>query len=753
MKWLFGIVLLLSLVKLSYQCGVTTHNVIANRALHWYMSDHSPTTKVYKKIIEDNLESFQAGAAFPDWGYHCIMSKYVPNLREGSDLAHWLPFQKATIGYIRHTYGQNPYKNKKAHELLAFLFGVIAHSIADDIWHDLDYVYPSRQGFIPALGNSNCLYDKHSHSCDPHTISDVGGEFVAAFQVDMNFLKNEWAPPTKDIINIYKQMNYTFEYSEVTLDVCIAELYTEVEAISKLPSETLLAYYDKIAPFLFEEYQDWWLGGVNSNALWVSYCWNQTINWLNNGVPKDPNAKYCFPLTGKEVINSKQVSYADRRIKSRKIIKSIIEDFQQNPKTYKLKSIQSPKHICKKSDELYKFQPNNLERNSLFGSSITSCDLTGNGYNDIIIGAPGYDRQRGSIYIYYNNNGTFKETQIKYEQEYGSQFGYSLECIDLNRDGHNNLIIGIPGHKMWPNMEYTGKIRVYSKGTNNYVDYEGKYNYYNLGNILQKGDVNGDGYDDLLIGIPYSYNISLTDPLYYHHDINTNFESGQVSYILSAKTPLEPKVLLSSTNNDFWNWLGYTSKIIKYNSSNYLLTSMPNYNNGTNSIGALTCYNMSNHKELAWQIVGNFTNGKLGFSFDTLEDTLVLAVPTDTVDWLSQGKVYVLSMEQLFKRKDSFLINDLYIDNTFIGNNFYSRLGWTTKFVEDKLIISEPYYMTHGAVHIISKNRKHQCLTNDVAHSQYGLIVEGFNNYLLVGSPRDSTVIENGGSVSLINIS
>ena len=460
MNKLFGITLFLALIGLVHSCGVTTHNVIANRALHWYMSDDNPE---YKTIIENNLESFQAGAAFPDWGYNCIVSKYIPNLREGSELAHWLPFQKATISYIRDTYGHEPYKNKEAHELLALLFGVVSHSIADVLWHDLHYVYPSRQGFLPALGNSNCNYGIHANDCNAHTISDVGGEFVAAFQVDLSFLKNEWKLPSKDIVNIYKRMNYTFELGELTLDACVAELYTEVEAISKLPSETLLAYYDKVAPFLFEEYQDWWLGGVNSNALWTSYCWNQTVNWLNDGVPTNKNAKFCFPLTGKET------SYADRRVKSMKIMKSIIDDYEQNKEKSDKELIvkSNPKHICKNDKDVLitRFRPNNLEKNSLFGTSITSCDLTGNGYNDIIIGAPGYNKQQGSIYIYYNNNGTFKEEQIKYEGSYGSQFGYSLECLDMTTDGYYNLVVGIPGHNLWPNMEYTGKIRVYYLGT------------------------------------------------------------------------------------------------------------------------------------------------------------------------------------------------------------------------------------------------------------------------------------------------
>lgn len=714
--------ILLCLVNVSHQCGVTTHNVIANTALDWF------DELSYKKLIHDNLEAFQAGAAFPDWGYNCIMGKYIPNLHEGSELAHWLPFQKELIRYIRDT-NDNP-------ELVALLFGIVSHSVSDILWHDLDHIRQSRQGFITALGNSNCEPDcKYS----PHTISDVGGEFVAAFQTNLTFLKSEWKLPTKDIINVYKRMGYTFEFNETVLDICVAELYTEVQAISKLASELLLAYYDKVAPFLFEEYQDWWLGGVDSNALWTLYCWNSTINWLEHGIPSG-NPPYCYPLTGK-VLGTQGVPPTKKRsfleamhtkneIQSRQTLKSILNTYNHT---------RSPARTNEKFEDIRRLRgrnpalvPKDLKGNSRFGHSIVVCDLTGDGHQDIIIGAPNANVQRGAVYIYYN--GTESPIQVKHNSTSGTRFGYSLQCLDLDKDGRNDLIVGAPGFKNYPNMEYTGMIHIfYNRNNKRFV---GKQ-YFNYGNVLDKGDLNGDGYDDLIIGVPYAK--------------TSKFESGEIWYILAGHQQ-QPHKLYSSP--DFWSWFGYKSHVINYRNQTFLLTSAPNYNNGTNAVGKLVCFNSVG--KIVWEIIGDAINGKFGMSFDTYNDTLAVSSPTTTVDLINQGVVYVLPLNLLFTEKRVFKISELVQHTreaffartpsyTYKGGTYYSRLGWDVKYWGKALILTEPYYDGRGKVHFISNST---VAFVGEQHSQFGYTTAVSGNILLVGAPRDG----GKGAVSIYYI-
>lgn len=172
--------ILLLILSISYIlcCGLTTHNVIANRALFWFQSEGKKKLlkkkknliffykeySKYKSIILKHKTAFQNGAgiknkiyikylkkkAFPDWGYDCFLNSFVENLPLASEITHWVfhfhfyflikfqkkpPFQKATIEYFRKKYPE-PW-NENAEKLIAFLLGIVSHSVADILWHDL----------------------------------------------------------------------------------------------------------------------------------------------------------------------------------------------------------------------------------------------------------------------------------------------------------------------------------------------------------------------------------------------------------------------------------------------------------------------------------------------------------------------------------------------------------------------------------------------------------------------------------------
>ncbi len=72
------------------------------------------------------------------------------------------------------------------------------------------------------------------------------------------------------------------------------QISSEVEAIKKLPSQMLYPYFAKKSPFMVEQFQDWWMGGVDDMAVWSTWCWPQVINWLDNGMAA--NATNVFPF-------------------------------------------------------------------------------------------------------------------------------------------------------------------------------------------------------------------------------------------------------------------------------------------------------------------------------------------------------------------------------------------------------------------------------------------------------------------------
>jgi hypothetical protein len=167
--------------------------------------------------------------------------------------------------------------------------------------------------------------------------------------------------------------------------------------------------------------------------------------------------------------------------------------------------------------------------NSSFGSSVSCAgDLNGDGYDDIVVGAPDYGYE-GTVYVWYGGpsgpvfgaaNWTATGSRV------GSHFGYAVSGAgDLNGDGYADLVVGAPtddgddlGNRGPANE---GKAYVYL-GSNTglggrYWTARGLQAEGNFGNsVAGAGDVNGDGYDDLIIGMeawdrPLSHGFSLLD--------------------------------------------------------------------------------------------------------------------------------------------------------------------------------------------------------------------------------------------------
>ena len=175
-----------------------------------------------------------------------------------------------------------------------------------------------------------------------------------------------------------------------------------------------------------------------------------------------------------------------------------------------------------------------------------------------------------------------------------------------------------------------------------------------------------------------------------------------------------------------------------------------------NSIGRLNCYDITSSKllnpELVWSVNGNFTNGGFGHSFAISPDSNLLAIsaPAYTGDLVSQGIVYVLNLTEAFRTASPMTLTDLKSVAHYIGHTFYARLGSVVKFNKDgDLFLSEPYAEEVGAIcrvtNSISSTMK--CRNGTSPHSQYGYVMDVESKYLIIGAPRYSNFVENGGQV------
>jgi len=148
-----------------------------------------------------------------------------------------------------------------------------------------------------------------------------------------------------------------------------------------------------------------------------------------------------------------------------------------------------------------------------FGLSVVSGDVNDDGYDDVVVGAPwGGDYANGRVYLFYGGSSMDTTADVIFNAESTEsldeeQFGYSVDARgDVNGDGFNDIVVGVPNRGGFGFYKY-GQAQIFFGGStiDNVKDVqldsiEAKYN---LGySVSNGGDLNGDGYDDVAVGAP-----------------------------------------------------------------------------------------------------------------------------------------------------------------------------------------------------------------------------------------------------------
>lgn len=148
------------------------------------------------------------------------------------------------------------------------------------------------------------------------------------------------------------------------------------------------------------------------------------------------------------------------------------------------------------------------QANSNYGYSVSSAgDVNSDGYSDIVIGAPHFNG-KGAVFVYNGDSGgpsTIANNSILFSQN-GTQFGYSVSSAgDVNGDNYGDIVVGAPFYTNGETNE--GATFVYygsSSGPSSTSDWSfetDKLNAFGGYKVASAGDVNRDGYSDLLIGV------------------------------------------------------------------------------------------------------------------------------------------------------------------------------------------------------------------------------------------------------------
>ncbi|MCK5774229.1 MAG: FG-GAP repeat protein, partial [Thermoplasmata archaeon] len=145
-----------------------------------------------------------------------------------------------------------------------------------------------------------------------------------------------------------------------------------------------------------------------------------------------------------------------------------------------------------------------------FGTSVATGDVNGDGYDDVIIAAP----QANSVFVFFGMKTIgYELTQENADVTFSSSalyYGKGLAVNDVDADGIDDILIGSytantytgEAHLYWGRTDWKES---YSKPDITFKGEKGYSSYTYFGFNVWIGDVDNDGYGDILVASPQYY--------------------------------------------------------------------------------------------------------------------------------------------------------------------------------------------------------------------------------------------------------
>jgi hypothetical protein len=261
--------------------------------------------------------------------------------------------------------------------------------------------------------------------------------------------------------------------------------------------------------------------------------------------------------------------------------------------------------------------------NAHFGMAVSSAgDVNGDGFSDIIVGARDYDNgqtDEGMAFVYLGSASGLSATAAwTAESDQNSAFlGHSVSSAgDVNGDGFSDVLVGIPAYSNGQTQEGRALLFMGSaSGLSDSPAWTGEINHaqaYFGYSVSSAGDVDGDGFSDILIGAP-------------GYENGEGDEGGAFVYLGSASGPSATPDRVIEVNQGPANLGRSVSTAGDVNGDGFsdVIVGAVYFNNGQTDEGGAFVYLGSPAGLLpspAWTAEGNQDGGCFGWSVSTAGD-------------------------------------------------------------------------------------------------------------------------------------
>jgi uncharacterized repeat protein (TIGR01451 family) len=286
----------------------------------------------------------------------------------------------------------------------------------------------------------------------------------------------------------------------------------------------------------------------------------------------------------------------------------------------------------------------------MFGDSVaTAGDVNGDGYADVIVGARGYSNgelSEGRAYVYHGSASGLLSTGTWTAESHSvdAGFGWSVSTAgDVNGDGFSDVIIGA---STCSNGEVgEGRAYVYHGSTSGlsfvptWIVESNQADAMAGSSVATAGDVNGDGYCDVVVGATYYTNDDIME--------------GQVFVYLGSASGLSSTESWTAESNQTLSLFGAsvaTAGDVNADGFSDVIVGAPTYDNGEDNEGRAFAFLGSGgglSAAEAWTAEGNRDHAALGESVATAGDVngdgfsdVIVGAPWYGLE-TSGGRVYV----------------------------------------------------------------------------------------------------------------